>query len=155
MSTRRTTLPIAPLVACALLVSVGLTACSSGGAGTASGTLTVTGAWVRTPNGDSTAAYFTIANGTSTDDVLVGVSTPAAQSASLHRTTTDSSGMTGMQMTSEIHVPAGGTVSLAPGGFHVMMMGLAGGLKAGSTVQLILTFEHAGVLQVDAEVRAS
>ena len=145
-------------IALTALLAVVIAACSSGGAsgGTAGGKLTVSEAWVRVPaSPDTTAAYLTIVNGTTADDSLVGVSTTAATSASLHRTTTDSSGMTGMQMTDSVHVPAGGTVSLAPGGFHIMLMGLTGDLKAGATIELVLTFEHAGVVKVTAEVRAS
>ena len=142
-------------IALTALLAVVMAACSSGG-GTAGGKLTVSEAWVRVPaSPDTTAAYLTIVNGTTADDSLVGVSTTAATSASLHRTTTDSSGMTGMQMTDSVHVPAGGTVSLAPGGFHIMLMGLTGDLKAGATIELVLTFEHAGVVKVTAEVRAS
>ena len=152
MSARR----VASLLAIAL-VTLALSACSSGaGASPSGGSLTVSGAWVRVPaTPGTTAAYLTIVNGTAADDALVGVSTAAATSASLHRTTTDSSGMTGMQMTDAVHVPAGGTVSLAPGGFHIMLMGLTGDFKAGAKIELILTFEHAGVVKVTAEVRAS
>ena len=131
-----------------------LAACSSG-SGASGGSLAVSGAWVRVPTSpDTTAAYLTIVNGTNADDTLVGVSTAAAASAGLHRTTTDSSGMTGMQMTDSVHVPAGGTVSLAPGGYHIMLMGLTGDLIAGGTIELVLAFEHAGVVKVTAEVRA-
>ena len=151
MSARRAASPI--LI---VLIALALAACSSAGTGTTTGSMTVSGAWVRVPTSpDTTAAYLTIVNGLNVDDTLVGVSTTAATSASLHLTSTDSSGMTGMQMTEAIHVPAGGTVTLAPGTFHIMLTGLTGDLKAGSTIQLVLTFEHAGVVKVTAEVRAS
>ena len=150
MSARRAGSPI--LI---VLIALALAACSSG-SGASTGSLTVSGAWVRVPTSpDTTAAYLTIVNGLNVDDTLVGVSTTAATSASLHLTSTDSNGMTGMQMTEAIHVPAGGTVTLAPGTFHIMLTGLTGDLKAGSTIQLVLTFEHAGVVKVTAEVRAS
>ena len=51
-----------------------------------------------------------------------------------------------------IHVPAGGTVELAPGGFHMMLDGL-GSVAAGDRLELDLTFEHAGKIVVQAEVR--
>lgn len=150
MSARR----VASSLAIGLLALI-LAACSSGGA-PSGGSLTVSGAWVRVPTSPgTTAAYLTIVNATPADDSLVGVSTTAATSAGLHRTTTDSSGMTGMQMTDSVHVPAGATVTLEPGGYHIMLTGLTGDLKAGSTIELVLTFEHAGVVKVTAEVRAA
>jgi periplasmic copper chaperone A len=149
----------------AALLTVGLAACGSGStlvpvllpvSSTAAGSLTVTGAWVRpAAAGADTAAYFTIVNGAGKADALVGVSTTVARSAGLHRTMTDPSGMTGMQMTEQINVPSGGTVQLAPGGFHVMLVGVTAELKAGDQVVLQLAFEQAGIVKVTAEVRAS
>lgn len=49
----------------------------------------------------------------------------------------------------------GGSVTLQPGGYHVMLTGLVSELKTGTFVALVLTFEHAGVVKVTAEVRAS
>ena len=149
----------------AALLTLTLAACGSGSTlvpvplpvpSTTGGSLTITGAWVRTaPAGADTAAYFTIVNGTATPDALVGVTTTASRSAGLHRTTTDPSGMTGMQMTPQVDVPAGGTVAFAPGGYHVMLVGVIAELKAGGQVELQLTFLKAGVVKVSAEVRAS
>jgi copper(I)-binding protein len=145
------------------LLTLTLAACGSGSSATTgasgaapAGLLTVTGAWVRTaPAGADTAAYFTIVNGTATAEALVGVSTTISRSAGLHQTTTDPSGMTGMQMTQQVNVPAGGTVPFAPGGYHVMLVGVIAELKAGDTVVLQLAFQKAGIVRVIAEVRAS
>jgi periplasmic copper chaperone A len=145
------------------LFTLTLAACGSGSSATTgasgaapAGTLTVTGAWVRTaPAGADTAAYFTIVNGTATADALVGVSTTVSQSAGLHQTTTDPSGMTGMHMTPMVDVPAGGSVQFAPGGYHVMLVGVIAELKAGDTVVLQFAFQKAGTVKVIAEVRAS
>jgi copper(I)-binding protein len=156
MSSRR----VATLLVVLLIVIVA--ACGSGSSattgasGAASGSLTVTGAWVRTaPTGADTAAYFTIVNGTAAADSLVGVSTTISRSAGLHQTTTDPSGITGMQMTQQVDVPAGATVPFAPGGYHVMLVGVVSELKAGDQVVLQLAFEKAGIVKVIAEVRAS
>lgn len=145
-----------------VLVTLVVAACSTGAAATgspsasATGTLTVTGAWVRAAAaGKDTAAYFTIENGTSSDDTLVGASTTIAGGAGLHQTTTDASGMTGMHMTESVKVAAGGTVQFAPGGYHVMLTALTAELKAGDKVVLQLAFEHAGVVKVTCEVRTS
>ena len=116
------------------------------------GPMTVRDAWVRLPAGGLTACYLVIENGTGQADVLTGVTLPGGGSAMLHQTSTDASGMTGMHPVDRIHVPAGGTVALAPGGFHLMIEGFAAA-KAGDSVELDLTFEHAGKVVVQAEVR--
>jgi copper(I)-binding protein len=63
--------------------------------------------------------------------------------------------MTGMQMAPQVKVPAGATVPFAPGGYHVMLMGVTAELKAGDKVLLQLSFQNAGVVKVSAEVRTS
>ena len=120
------------------------------------GSLTVRDAWVRAADqGGLSAAYLTIANGGPADDVLVGVSAPdLAASVSLHETTTGDDGMTGMRHVLAIAIPAGGSLALEPGGTHLMLEELQRELVAGDTVQLVLTFERAGPVPVDARVRA-
>lgn len=58
-----------------------------------------------------------------------------------------------MQPVEDISVPAGETVSLEPGGLHLMMLDLAEPLEVGTTIELTLTFEQAGEVVVTAEVR--
>lgn len=59
-----------------------------------------------------------------------------------------------MRKVDQIPVSAGGTTELAPGGYHVMLMDLVNPLEPGQSVALTLTFEKAGELTVNAEVRA-
>jgi copper(I)-binding protein len=121
---------------------------------TGGGFITVGDAWARPAGaGQASAAYLRITNGTLDEDTLVGASTSAAASASIHRTTTDANGMTGMEA-ARLPIPAGQTVRLEPGGYHVMLMGLTGDLTPGGQLELTLTFEHAGPLNVRADVRA-
>ena len=140
------------LVSALLGFAVVVTACGAGAP--AGGAITISGAWVRpAPAGGETASYFTVANQGGRDDVLVGVSTPDAQTAGLHQTSTDSSGMTGMAHTDSIAVPAGSTVELKAGGYHVMLTGVARDLTIGGSIELILTFEQAGVVRTTAQVK--
>ena len=138
-----------------MLVACGSAATTSPTAGPG-GSLAVRDAWIRPADeGGISAAYLTIANGTATDDALVAVSSPdLATAAGLHETTTGDDGMTGMHHTPSIAIPAGGAVALEPGGFHVMLEGLQRDLVAGETVRLVLTFEQAGPVTVEALVRA-
>jgi copper(I)-binding protein len=140
------------VLACVVLVVI---ACSSGSTGTAK-TLAVSDAWAR-PQADTaanSAAYLTITNPTDQDDALLSATCPTAM-VELHQTTTDASGMTGMSPVDKIAVPAGGTVTLKPGGFHLMLMSLTKPLAVGDKVELNLVFEHAGKVTVQAEVKSS
>ncbi len=148
---------LAVLAAAVLLTGAAgtLAACSSGGSTGSSG-ITVSDAWVRVPGNSMgpTAAYMTIANSGSADDALLSATSSVAGSVEIHQTTTDASGMTGMSPVDRIAVPAGKSTSLAPGGFHMMLMDLTRTLAAGDKVQLELTFDKAGKVTVEAEVRA-
>lgn len=138
-----------------LLVSaLVVVACSSGvGGGTAP---TVSDAWVRPPMGSDrpAAGYLTITGGDAAD-ALIAASSPIATDTQVHETMAGMSGMTGMQEVDRIDVAAGETVKLEPGGYHIMFMDPdASMLTVGETVEITLTFETAGDVTVQAEVRA-
>ena len=52
-----------------------------------------------------------------------------------------------------VDVPAGGSVTFEPGGYHVMLTDLTTPLEVGSSITIVLTFEQAGDVEVQAEVR--
>ena len=58
-----------------------------------------------------------------------------------------------MQPVDSIELPAGETVSLEPGGYHVMLLDLAAPLEVGDTFELTLSFEHAPDQTITVEVR--
>jgi copper(I)-binding protein len=95
----------------------------------------------------------TITNSAGQPDRLTKATSAAIGDVQLMNTETDASGMSGMHMIDGIDIPAGGTVTLAPGGLHVMLMGLQGPLNVGDQVELTLTFEKGGTITVIAEVR--
>lgn len=132
----------------ALLLAGALVACGGGG----SAELRVGDAWMREPAGDSAAVYFTIDNATDRADRLVEASSDAAREVGLHRTDTEG-GRSIMRPVESIEVPARGTVTLAPGGLHVMLTGLTRRPKAGDAVELHLRFAVAGERTVRVEVR--
>lgn len=116
--------------------------------------LTVSNAWVR-PSPTMTgagAAYFTVTNNTNSDDRLLSVSSDSAASLELHETK-EVNGMMGMSpLPDGIVVPANGRLELAPGGIHVMLMGLSSTVTVGQEVSLTLHFQNAGDLIVTALV---
>jgi periplasmic copper chaperone A len=107
-----------------------------------------------TPPGARTGgAYFTVRNNGTQPDRLVRVASPAAQSVELHSMTMDGNLMK-MRAVPALDIPAGVTVTLGSGGYHVMLVNLAHPLTVGSNVPLTLTFERAGSIDVSAPVEA-
>lgn len=103
--------------------------------------------------GGSGAVFFLIHNNTETDDRLIGVSTDVAKKAELHTHVESADGVMQMQqIDGGIALPAGEMHELARGGDHVMLMGLTRALKDGDTFPLVLTFEKAGDVTIEATV---
>lgn len=173
--TTRTVTRTAAAAAAALALGVGAAGCGSDDSTAA---VEVGDPWARTSAMSQTmgAAYMEITGG-SEDDALVGASVPSdiAAEAQIHETvaatgtgsdedmgdmdgmdTTASTGDMGemtMREVDSVPIPAGETVVLEPGGYHVMLMELAGPLEAGATFELTLEFEQAGEQVVEVTVR--
>lgn len=81
------------------------------------------------------------------------VSSTIAAMAQLHESSMDAAGVMTMQQVQAIDIPAGQTVMLAPGGYHIMLMNLAEPLVVGTEVDVTLSFANAGEITVTAEVR--
>ena len=84
-------------------------------------------------------------------DRLIGVTTPAARMAGLHRTSVVN-GVMKMEDIDSIDIPAHGTLEMKTGGYHIMLMGLTQPLKEGEEIEITLTFEKAGEVKVKAKV---
>jgi copper(I)-binding protein len=122
----------------------------------ATGQVTVSNAWVRgTVGGQKTSGAFMQLK-SSTDVEVVGVATPAAKTAEIHASRSDG-GMMRMSHVEKLQLPAGKTVDLLPGGYHVMLIDLNRPLKEGDTVPMSLTIvDNAGktrVVEFNAPVR--
>lgn len=117
----------------------------------ADGPIQVTGAFTRAaPAGGIGGLFLTIVN-TGAADRLTGVACPVAARADLHESINDN-GVMKMRPVAGLDIPAGATVKLAPGGYHVMLMGLKQKLTVGGHMPLTLTFEKAGKVEVEASV---
>jgi copper(I)-binding protein len=117
----------------------------------------VTDAWVRgTVAGQSATGAFMRLTSVS-DASLVAAASPVAGIVEIHQMKHEG-GMMKMSAVDRVALPAGKAVELAPGGYHVMLMGLKQPLKEGETVPVTLTFEDkAGkkqTIEVKAPVRA-
>ena len=123
----------------------------------ASAQVTVTDPWVRgTVAGQkATGAYMQLKS--PTDAALVAVASLVAKIVEIHEMKMEG-GMMKMSAIDKLALPAGKSVELKPGSYHVMLMDLVQPLKEGETVPLKLTFEDkAGkkqTLEVKAQVKA-
>lgn len=107
-------------------------------------------AWVRlaaVPSNPS-AAYFTLKGGPK-DATLTGVSTTVAVRSEMHESM-NAGGVMSMAPLKLIALRAGGEVSFAPGGKHVMLYGLKA--QAGGSVPLTFTFADGKTLTAQAKV---
>ena len=138
-----------------LAAAAGLAAMFAASAGTPPG-LAVTDAWARaTPPGTPVAAvYLVIDNTGGKADRLLAVSTDRAGSAEVHTIVHDGD-LAMMRRVDPLHVAAGERVVFEPGGNHVMLMGLKSPLAEGESLTLVMNFERAGVLRVEARVMAA
>ena len=118
------------------------------------GDLLITGAFSRAtlPNAPVAGAYLTITNAGATDDRLVSVSTPVAGTAQIHQMKMDGDVMKMNALPEGLVIPAGGSVSLEPGGYHLMFMDLKAPLVEGQSITVTLTFEKAGTVEVQVPV---
>ena len=118
--------------------------------------ITVVQPWARATIGKlmkTGAAYFEVKN-TGAEDKIVAASTPVAKMAQLHHHTMTKAGVMEMRQVKDIVVPAHGSVTLKPGGYHVMLMGLHAPLKQGDHFPLTLTFAKAGKMTVNVTVES-
>jgi len=114
----------------------------------------VTDAWApATPPGASVgAAYMQIEAREA--DTLIGLSSPAAESLELHRTSFED-GVATMRKVDSVVVSPNTPLVLAPTGMHLMLHELASPLQAGQHFSMTLRFQHAGEVTVQVEVRAA
>jgi copper(I)-binding protein len=115
--------------------------------------VTATDAWVRgtVPAQTSTGAFMTLH---STQKArVVGISSPAAKGVEIHASEMHG-GVMHMSALDALPLPAGKRVELKPGGYHIMLTGLARPLAAGDTVALTLVIEAAKGARQTLEVKA-
>jgi copper(I)-binding protein len=104
------------------------------------------------PNAPVAGGFFTIENKGAEADRLISVSSDFAADAQIHEMALEGDVMKMRQLSGGLEIPAGETVVLAPGGYHLMFMGLKQPLVEGEAVTVTLTFEKAGSVAVELPV---
>jgi periplasmic copper chaperone A len=99
------------------------------------------------------AVYFSVTNSGAKADLLLSVDTPIARNVEIHESR-EVQGSVRMREVASVECPPGVTVKIAPGGLHVMLLGLTRPLTAGMTFPASLHFRDAGVMTVQVLVTA-
>ena len=111
----------------------------------------ITGAWFRSLPGKLPAAgYFTAQNNTSHDIAITGARAVGCGMLMLHQSS-NTGGMSGMDMIDKVTVPAGGVVKFAPGGMHLMCTDAK--LKIGAKAPVLLSLSDGTAVAVAFQVR--
>ena len=110
-------------------------------------------AWVRTSvqGQKATGAFMKIT--AKEGGTLVGVASPVAGVAEVHEMKMDGDVMRMRALPNGLALPAGKTVALTPGGYHVMLMDLKATLPKDSTIPLTLTFKDAKGVESRVELK--
>jgi len=100
------------------------------------------------PNAPVAGGFLTIENTGTEPDRLISATSDIANDTQIHEMAMEGDVMKMRQLVDGLEIPAGETVVLAPGGFHIMFMGLNQTLVEGETVVVTLTFEKAGPVEI-------
>ncbi|GAA3155124.1 hypothetical protein GCM10010466_52590 [Planomonospora alba] len=112
--------------------------------------LTVTDPWVKTTDEGMTAAFGTLVNTTGAEVTVVSASSPLSSEVELHEVV--ESGGTAVMRAKKggFVIPAHGTHTLAPGGDHIMLMGVTGKVEPGAQVAFALTLQDGSTVEFTA-----
>ena len=117
------------------------------GASATVGEFVLTGFWVKESSLDLSAGFGTITNDGPEDDALVEASAPGVPMVEMHETV---DGV--MQQVESFPIASGGSLTLAPGGNHLMFMGLTEPLAVGETIDITLSFASGQTATITAPV---
>lgn len=105
------------------------------------------------PGAVTAAGYASFINEGSTDVLLTGASSDAAERVEIHESTIED-GIARMRPVDRVVIPAGGTVDFAPRSHHLMLFGLRKPFAEGDKVKLVLSFEDEGGIEIELAVHA-
>jgi copper(I)-binding protein len=120
------------------------------------GALEIATPWTRaTPaTAKSGGGFVTITNKGTSPDRLIAARSQASLKVEIHEMKMDGQVMRMRELANGLEIPAGATVTLKPGSFHIMFMELKSPLTKDAKVPVTLVFEKAGSIDVDFKVEA-
>jgi periplasmic copper chaperone A len=117
------------------------------------GDITVGHPWTRaTPGVAVGVGYLTITNKGKVADKLMGGTFDGAESVEVHEMKMEGDMMKMRALPDGLEIPAGATVELKPGSYHLMLMGMQKPIVQGPDIKGTLTFEKAGTVDVEYRV---
>ena len=105
------------------------------------------------PGMKTSAAFLEITNNGALDDRLIAAQAAIAQRVEIHSMEMDGGVMRMRAVDGGLVIAAGDSVTLAPSGLHIMLMGLTTDLPAGSQHEITLVFEKAGQVTLTATAK--
>lgn len=111
--------------------------------------------WVQAapPNVKVMAAYLEISNHGEKPETLVNISSPVFDQIGIHRSVMHGN-MAHMEHLKELNIPPHASVTLKPGGMHLMLMNAKKPLHVGDSVPMALSFKNGSKVAVTAAVRS-
>ena len=97
--------------------------------------------------------FLVVENKGGEDDRLVSVTTPRTDNTEIHEMAVVDDVMKMRALPDGLVIPAGETVELKPGGYHLMFMAVPEPFKEGEMVPVVLTFEKAGNVELMLPVK--
>ncbi|WP_246018439.1 copper chaperone PCu(A)C [Pelagibacterium montanilacus] len=121
------------------------------------GNLVISGPFARATNPGAPVGggYFAVTNTGEADDRLIAVEADVSERVEIHEMAHEGDVMTMRELADGLVIPAGETVTLAPGGFHLMFMNLETAFVEGEAVDVVLDFENAGRVPLSLPVAAA
>lgn len=121
------------------------------------GSINISGEFSRAtlPKAPVGGGFMTIENTGSEPDRLLSVTSPVSDNVQIHEMRMEGDVMKMRALTDGLEIGAGETVTLAPGGFHIMFMGIKSSFVEGETVPVTLTFEKAGTAELELPILGS
>jgi periplasmic copper chaperone A len=120
------------------------------------GSLQIGHPWTRAtvPSARVAGGYLTITNNGTAPDRLLSASFAGSTSTEVHEMAHEGGVMKMRELPKGVEIKPGQKVELRPGGFHLMFVGLAAGLKENDRLKGVLVFEKAGRVEVDFKVES-
>lgn len=120
------------------------------------GALEISHPWTRAtpPTAQTGGGFLTITNKGTTADRLIAARSTVSDKVEVHEMKMDGNVMRMRELEKGLEIPAGATVMLKPGGYHIMFMGLKAPLAKDAKVPVTLVFEKAGSLDIALDVEA-
>ncbi|KAA9156415.1 copper chaperone PCu(A)C [Microbacterium lushaniae] len=158
MITRSTRTRLGILVAAAALTLTGCASTISEAADTttvaAGDAVSISDAWVKSAESGMSAGFGELTNDSDNEVTVVSASTEASAMLELHETVENENGeMVMRHIEGGFVIPANGSITLEPGGNHIMLIDLTAPLAAGEEVKFTLTFSDDTTYDFTAPVK--